>query len=50
MQNGSEKETTETCGGGGRGSDGEGLPRLREEDAGGDKVSVSRENTDEHGR
>ena len=50
MQNGSGKETAETRGGGGRGSDGEGVPRLREEDAGGDGVSVSRESNDEHGR
>ena len=38
MQNGSGKETTETRGGGGRGSDREGVPHLRGEDAGGDVV------------
>ena len=50
MQNGSEKKTTETYGGGGRGSDGEGVPRLREEDAIGDGVLISWEITDKHGR
>ena len=50
MQNGSGKKTTETRGGGGRGSDREGFPRLREEDAIGDGVSISWESTDKHGR
>ena len=50
MQNGSGKKTIETRGGGGRGSDGEGVPRLQEEDVSGDGVSISWENPDEHGR
>ena len=47
---GGEKKNPETHGSGGRGSDREGGPRLREENAIGDGVSVSRENPEEHGR
>ena len=50
MQNGSGMKTTATRGSGGRGSDGEGVPRLREEYAGGDGVLVSRESNDKHRR
>ena len=50
VQDGSGEETTETRSGRDRDHIGEGVPRLREEDAGGDGVSVPREGDDEHGR
>ena len=50
MQDGSGEETPETRGGRGRDNSGEGVPRLREEDAGSDGVSVSREGDDKHRR
>ena len=50
MQNGSGKKNPETRGSGGRGSDGEGVPRLREEDAISDGVSLPWEDTNKHGR
>ena len=50
VQDGSGEEATETRGGRDRDHIGEGVPRLWEEDAGGDGVSASREGDDEHGR
>ena len=50
MQNRSGKKTRETRGGGGRGSNGEGVPRLQEENAIGDGVLISWESIDKHGR
>ena len=41
MQNGSKTKNPETCGSGGRGSNGEGVQRLREEDAIGEGVPLS---------
>ena len=50
MQNGSRKKNPETRGSRVRGSDGEGVQRLREEDAIGEGVPLSWEDTNKHGR
>ena len=50
MQNGSRTKNPETRGSGGRGSDGEGVQRLREEDAIGEGVPLSWEDPNKHGR